>query len=188
MTATPPIVDRETWQEQMEALRVREKAHTREGDAIAAARRRLPMVEVDPGTPVVGPPARSRSSTPSRAGRTRHSVVRGAVMSAFRATMHSERWLGERTRRRLGREISDLGNLENEALGIELGYRYDGSPVVCHEPDGQAPVHRMDDYTPSTWPGARPPSVYLADGRAIFDLLGRGAPCSGSPTTTSTDS
>jgi Bacterial protein of unknown function (DUF899) len=29
------------------ALRVREKAHTREGDAIAAARRRLPMVEVD---------------------------------------------------------------------------------------------------------------------------------------------
>jgi predicted dithiol-disulfide oxidoreductase (DUF899 family) len=28
-------------------LRVREKAHTKEGDAIAAARRRLPMVEVD---------------------------------------------------------------------------------------------------------------------------------------------
>src|SRR4029453_14733250 len=54
MTATPPIVDRETWQEQMEALRVREKAHTREGDAIAAARRRLPMVEVDAATPVVG--------------------------------------------------------------------------------------------------------------------------------------
>jgi len=31
MTATPPIVDRETWQEQIDALRVREKAHTREG-------------------------------------------------------------------------------------------------------------------------------------------------------------
>ena len=55
MAATPPIVDRETWQEQIEALRVREKAHTREGDAIAAARRRLPMVEVDPTTPLVGP-------------------------------------------------------------------------------------------------------------------------------------
>ena len=36
------------------ALLVREKAHTREGDAIAAARRRLPMVEVDPATPVIG--------------------------------------------------------------------------------------------------------------------------------------
>ncbi|MEZ4573156.1 MAG: DUF899 family protein [Thermomicrobiales bacterium] len=31
-----------------------EKAHTREGDAIAAARRRLPMVEVDASTPVIG--------------------------------------------------------------------------------------------------------------------------------------
>jgi predicted dithiol-disulfide oxidoreductase (DUF899 family) len=35
-------------------LRVREKAHTRKGDAIAAARRWLPMVDVDPATPVVG--------------------------------------------------------------------------------------------------------------------------------------
>ena len=54
MTAMPPIVDRDTWQEQVEALRVREKAHTREGDALAAARRRLPMVEIDASTPVVG--------------------------------------------------------------------------------------------------------------------------------------
>src|SRR4249919_2719597 len=54
MSATPPIVDRETWQEQIDELRVREKLHTREGDAIAAARRRLPMVEVDPTTPLVG--------------------------------------------------------------------------------------------------------------------------------------
>jgi hypothetical protein len=42
-----------TSQEEMEALRVREKAHTREGDAIGA-RERLPMVEVDAATPVVG--------------------------------------------------------------------------------------------------------------------------------------
>ena len=51
MTATPPIVDRETRQDQLDALRVREKAHTREGDAIAAARRRLPMVERLDGRP-----------------------------------------------------------------------------------------------------------------------------------------
>jgi predicted dithiol-disulfide oxidoreductase (DUF899 family) len=54
MAATPTIVDRKTWQDQIAALRAREKAHTREGDAIAAARRRLPMVEVDPATPLVG--------------------------------------------------------------------------------------------------------------------------------------
>ena len=52
--AMPPIVDRGTWQAQIAALRKREKAHTREGDAIAAARRRLPMVEVDAATPLIG--------------------------------------------------------------------------------------------------------------------------------------
>ena len=36
----------------LDELLVREKAHTREGDAIAAARRRLPMVEVDPAIPL----------------------------------------------------------------------------------------------------------------------------------------
>ena len=50
----PKIVDRTTFQAELDALRVREKAHTREGDAIAAARRRLPMVEVDGATPLIG--------------------------------------------------------------------------------------------------------------------------------------
>ncbi len=45
--AAPKIVDRSTFQAELDALLVREKGHTREGDAIAAARRRLPMVEVD---------------------------------------------------------------------------------------------------------------------------------------------
>src|SRR6185312_6189020 len=51
----PAAVDRATFQAELDRLRVREKAHTREGDAIAAARRRLPMVEVDPGLTVTGP-------------------------------------------------------------------------------------------------------------------------------------
>src|SRR5271165_7266760 len=52
---TPKVVDRTTFHAELDALRVREKAHTREGDAIAAARRRLPMVEVDASLPVIGP-------------------------------------------------------------------------------------------------------------------------------------
>jgi predicted dithiol-disulfide oxidoreductase (DUF899 family) len=51
----PPVVDRATWQAARDELLVREKAHTREGDAIAAARRRLPMVELDGTVEVVGP-------------------------------------------------------------------------------------------------------------------------------------
>ena len=45
-TALPPVVDPATWRRELDALRAREKAATRELDAIAAQRRRLPMVEL----------------------------------------------------------------------------------------------------------------------------------------------
>ena len=51
----PVVVDRSTFQASLDALREREKAHTREGDAITAARRQLPMVEVDPNIKIIGP-------------------------------------------------------------------------------------------------------------------------------------
>lgn len=52
--ATPAVVDRNSFQVEVDALRLREKAHTQESDAIAAARRRLPMVEVDGTTQIIG--------------------------------------------------------------------------------------------------------------------------------------
>ena len=51
---TPRIVDRAAFQADVDALRLKEKAHTREGDVIAASRRRLPMVKVDGATPLIG--------------------------------------------------------------------------------------------------------------------------------------
>lgn len=53
--AAPKLVDRATFQAELDALRVSEKAHMKQGDAIAAARRRLPMVEVDPTITSIGP-------------------------------------------------------------------------------------------------------------------------------------
>jgi predicted dithiol-disulfide oxidoreductase (DUF899 family) len=50
----PAIVDRETFTTGLQRQHAREKAHTREGDVISAARRRLPMVEVEADTPVIG--------------------------------------------------------------------------------------------------------------------------------------
>ena len=50
----PPVVDLATWEAARDELLLREKARTHEGDAIAAARRRLPMVEFDPAVEVVG--------------------------------------------------------------------------------------------------------------------------------------
>jgi predicted dithiol-disulfide oxidoreductase (DUF899 family) len=51
--AQPAVVDQTAYLAQVDALRSREKAHMRAGDDIAAARRRLPMTEVDAATPLI---------------------------------------------------------------------------------------------------------------------------------------
>ncbi|OYN90246.1 DUF899 family protein [Parenemella sanctibonifatiensis] len=48
MSITSPVVDRSTWERAQADHLVHEKAHTRAGDALAAARRRLPLTAVDP--------------------------------------------------------------------------------------------------------------------------------------------
>ena len=53
--ALPPVADRATFDARLDQLRIREKAHTPEGDALAAQRRRLPMVEVAADLPLTGP-------------------------------------------------------------------------------------------------------------------------------------
>jgi len=60
-----------------------------------------------------------------------------------------------------------------EILGIEAGYRYVGSPLVCPE-DGDGPDPDNPRYIPTTWPGARLPHVWLDDGTALHDRLGTG--------------
>jgi predicted dithiol-disulfide oxidoreductase (DUF899 family) len=50
----PTAVDRAAFEAEIDTLRKREKVHIREGDAIAAARRRLPMVEVDATLELIG--------------------------------------------------------------------------------------------------------------------------------------
>jgi predicted dithiol-disulfide oxidoreductase (DUF899 family) len=52
--ALPTVADRESFEAQLTALRVREKEYTHQGDAIAAQRRRLPIVEVDSATKLIG--------------------------------------------------------------------------------------------------------------------------------------
>lgn len=51
----PATVDRAAFEAEIDALRAREKAHIRQGDEIAAARRAMPMVEVDAGLQLTGP-------------------------------------------------------------------------------------------------------------------------------------
>ncbi|TAN24160.1 MAG: 2-polyprenyl-6-methoxyphenol hydroxylase [Actinomycetota bacterium] len=71
-------------------------------------------------------------------------------------------------------KIRDLVDKEqrksNELLGIELGYRYSGSPIIVDEP-GEGPDPDSFDYTPTTWPGSRLPHVWLENGTAIQDII-----------------
>ncbi len=58
-------------------------------------------------------------------------------------------------------------------VGIQLGERYEGSPIVC--PDGTpAPPDAWDSYTPLERPGARAPHVWLSEGHALYDDFGAG--------------
>jgi 2-polyprenyl-6-methoxyphenol hydroxylase-like FAD-dependent oxidoreductase len=61
----------------------------------------------------------------------------------------------------------------NEMIGAELGYRYVGSPLIAGEP-GEGPEYDFREYTPTTWPGARLPHAWLADGTAMQDRIGYG--------------
>ncbi|KAH7161945.1 FAD binding domain-containing protein [Dactylonectria estremocensis] len=65
---------------------------------------------------------------------------------------------------------------ENQDQGIEMGYRYNGSPIVLRgENAEEEPESDFRRYVASTWPGGRAPHVYLSDGEtSIFDLFGAG--------------
>lgn len=102
----------------------------------------------------------------------RNTEVRNVIVANYDAVIHDDSAQGAAVRESYGRQIQELGNAENEALGIEFGYRYRSSPVICHEPD--EPEWKLLEYVPSTWPGVRAPHVFLEDGTAIFDLLGNG--------------
>jgi 2-polyprenyl-6-methoxyphenol hydroxylase-like FAD-dependent oxidoreductase len=62
---------------------------------------------------------------------------------------------------------------QNDSPGIEFGYRYSQSPI-CIPDRPEPPQDDQGSYTPTTWPGARAPHVWLKDGRSTLDLFGRG--------------
>src|SRR6201984_2187448 len=74
---------------------------------------------------------------------------------------------GQQARHNLS-AIADIEQRKsNEMIGAELGYRYVDSPIICNVPGG--PEHLFREYQPTTWPGARLPHVWLADGTPMPD-------------------
>jgi 2-polyprenyl-6-methoxyphenol hydroxylase-like FAD-dependent oxidoreductase len=78
---------------------------------------------------------------------------------------------GAEARRRAGDYFANHGRSEFNIPGITFGGRYDGSPAIV--PDGTAPPPDTPNvYVPSACPGGRPPHLWLADGRSLFDCFG----------------
>src|SRR5262249_16267051 len=62
---------------------------------------------------------------------------------------------------------------EFASIGIQLGARYDGSPIII--PDGTvAPPDDPFTYVPSATPGGRAPHAWLSDRSSLFDHFGSG--------------
>ena len=60
LTSHPPIVSRDAWQRERDQLLVKEKAATQAHDALAAERRRLPMVRIEKDYVFDGPAGKVR--------------------------------------------------------------------------------------------------------------------------------
>jgi 2-polyprenyl-6-methoxyphenol hydroxylase-like FAD-dependent oxidoreductase len=76
-------------------------------------------------------------------------------------------------RRAFGAKIIEEDRPQYLTVGIQLGERYEDSPIIC--PDGTAaPQDRWHSYTPLDRPGARAPHFWSAAGRALYDEFGRG--------------
>jgi 2-polyprenyl-6-methoxyphenol hydroxylase-like FAD-dependent oxidoreductase len=104
---------------------------------------------------------------------SRHaSRGRRAWRAAWKPNIRDATPEGAETRANLSRIAEVEQRKSNEMIGAELGYRYEGSPVIAEEPGGPAPEFMT--YVPTSWPGARLPHVWLADGSALHDKIGDG--------------
>lgn len=77
---------------------------------------------------------------------------------------------GRRVRTAIARSADVEQRKSHEMLGIELGYRYEDSPVVIDE---EPPGHGGSrfDYVPTARPGSRLPHVWCDDGLPLHDRL-----------------
>ena len=107
----------------------------------------------------------------NREASKRHSETRRDIASVYHDGLTALGLDGEMARAVAGRRIASFGNAENESYGIEYGYAYEESPVICAERGADIPSDPLR-YIPTTFPGVRMPSVVLKGDTPIYDWLG----------------
>jgi 2-polyprenyl-6-methoxyphenol hydroxylase-like FAD-dependent oxidoreductase len=93
--------------------------------------------------------------------------------AAYRPEARTDTPAGAESRAELARLFDTEQRKITDILGIEAGYQYVDSPIVWPE-SGEHPDPDNPRYIPTTWPGARLPHAWLADGSALHDRFGAG--------------
>ncbi len=78
---------------------------------------------------------------------------------------------GEKVRRETADAIGKIKHRQTQ--GVQLGYIYEDSPI-CVDDGTPPPMEDLRLYHPTTRPGARAPHGWIADGKSVLDLYGRG--------------
>ena len=80
---------------------------------------------------------------------------------------------GAAARAAFGQDLYNLNVQQYCCAGLNFGYFYDQSPVMVYDEE-KAPDYSMGGFTASTVPGCRAPHFWLAEGRSLYDELGKG--------------
>ncbi|NKQ69770.1 hypothetical protein C3Y89_05135 [Rhizobium sp. UPM1132] len=79
--------------------------------------------------------------------------------------------LGSDLRREAGAYLEAHGRSEFNIPGVTFGARYDHSPIILAEGEGQAP-DLPEVYVPNAAPGGRAPHIWLSSQTSLFDRFG----------------
>ncbi len=71
----------------------------------------------------------------------------------------------------VGRSAYDLNVQQYCCAGLNFGYYYARSPIICYDGE-QQPPYSMGNFAPSTVPGCRTPHVWLNGGASLYDAAG----------------
>lgn len=114
-------------------------------------------------------PIAHRNTTAAR------NLARSVGMVPVPPELEQDDAAGVKARLDTGRFLSGFGE-EYASLGVQLGARYDGSPIVAA--DGPPPPDDTAQYVATSQPGGRAPHFWLDTGRdkgsSLFDWLGTG--------------
>jgi hypothetical protein len=80
---------------------------------------------------------------------------------------------GSQVRQQFGDALMRNVGAMFRTLGMQIGYRYEDSPICVSDGTAPYPDH-PESYVPSTRPGSRAPHLWLGEDHSILDLYGRG--------------